>query len=82
MIISPGKAYVDGYETELQGATYVDIDKARTTKNIQNDTVPASLGNYVKVDNVYGQPDISLVGSTVDPFKLVKLYDQQTVSRG
>ena len=82
LVISPGKAYVGGYETEIQRSTYVNIDKARATKNIQNDTVPASLGNYVKVDNVYGQPDISLVGSTIDPFKLVKLYDQQTASRG
>jgi len=82
LVISPGKAYVDGYETELQNTSFVNIDKARTTKNVQNDTVPASLGNYVKVDNVYGQPDISLVGSTVDPFKLVKLYDEQTSSRG
>jgi len=82
LVISPGKAYVDGYEVELQNTSFINFDKARTTKNIQNDTVPASLGNYVKVDNVYGQPDISLVGSTVDPFKLVKLYDQQTSSRG
>ena len=82
LVISPGKAYVDGYEVELQASTYVNFDKARTTKNVQNDTVPASLGNYVKVDNVYGQPDITEVGSTVDPFKLVKLYDQQTSSRG
>ena len=82
LVISPGKAYVDGYETELQNTSFVNFDKARTTKNVQNDTIPASLGNYVQVDNVYGQPDISLVGSTVDPFKLVKLYDQQTASRG
>ena len=82
LVISPGKAYVDGYETELQNTSFVNVDKARTTKNVQNDTIPASLGNYVKVDNVYGQPDVSLVGSTIDPFKLVKLYDQQTVSRG
>ena len=82
MVISPGKAYVDGYETELQNTSFVNFDKARTTKNVQNDTIPASLGNYVQVDNVYGQPDISLVGSTVDPFKLVQLYDQQTASRG
>ena len=82
LVISPGKAYVDGYEVELQAPSFVNVDKARTFKNVQNDTIPASLGNYVKVDNVYGQPDITEVGSTVDPFKLVKLYDQQTSSRG
>ncbi len=82
LIISPGKAYIDGYEVDLQNSSYVNVDKARTTKNIQNDSVPASLGNYAQVFNVYGQPDVSLVGSVVDPFKDVRLYDQQTSSRG
>ena len=82
MVISPGKAYIDGYEVDLQSASYVNVDKARTTKNIQNDSVPASLGNYAQVFNVHGQPDVSEVGSTIDPFKNVALYDQQNASRG
>ena len=82
LILSPGKAYVDGYELDLQNSTYVNLDKARTTKNIQNDSVPADLGNYAQVANVYGQPDISVVGASIDAFKFVKLYDQQTVTRG
>ena len=44
--------------------------------------MPANLGQYVKVSNVYGQPDITEQGTTLDPFKEVKLYDQQTSSRG
>ena len=82
LIISPGKAYVDGYELDLQNSQYINIDKARTTKNIQNDSVPADLGNYAQVANVYGEPDITEVGASIDPFKFVKLYDQQTVTRG
>ena len=80
--ISPGKAYVDGYEVGLPGTSYVNFDKARTTKNVQNDTVPANLGQYAKVTNVYGQPDITQSGATLDAFKEVQLYDQQTVTRG
>ena len=82
LVISPGKAYIDGYEVDLQAASYVNIDKARTTKNIQNDAVPASLGNYAQVFNIYGQPDVTEVGSVIDPFKDVLIYDQQTSSRG
>ena len=78
LVISPGKAYVAGYEVDKQNASFVNIDKARTTKTIDNDTVPFSLGNYAKVDNVYSQPDVSLVGTSVDPFKTVYLYDKQT----
>ena len=82
LIISPGKAYVDGYELDLQTASYVNVDKARTTKNVQNDSIPFNLGNYAKVQNVYGQPDVTEVGSIIDPFKEVQLYDQQTIVRG
>jgi len=77
LVIAPGKAYVDGYEIGTQTATFLNIDKARTTQNQQNDAIPFGLGNYAKVDNVYSQPDISLVGSEIDPFDFVKLYDQQ-----
>jgi len=80
--ISPGKAYVDGYEVELQSQSIVPVNKARTTETLLNDFIPATLGQYVKVTNVYGQPDITEVGSTINPFEVVKLYDQQTSSRG
>ena len=82
LVIAPGKAYVNGYEVETQTASFVDFDKSRTTKRIQNDTVPFNLGNYANVDNVYGQPDISLVSTAIDPFDFVRLQDQQTITRG
>ena len=82
LVIAPGKAYVNGYEIETQTASFVNIDKGRTTKNVQNDAVPFNLGNFAKVDTVYSQPDISLVGSSIDPFDFVKLYDQQIGTNG
>ena len=48
--------------------------------------MPFNLGNYAQVDNVYSQPDISLVGTiptpTISPFNIVKLYDRQTTTPG
>ena len=82
LVVAPGKAYVNGYEVETQTASFVNFDKSRTTKRIQNDTVPFNLGNYGNVDNVYSQPDISLVGTAIDPFDFVKLQDQQTTTPG
>ncbi len=82
LVIAPGKAYVNGYEIETQTSSILNFDKARTTKNVQNDTVPFNLGNYAKVDTVYSQPDISLVGSSLDPFDFVKLYNEQIVTNG
>ena len=40
------------------------------------------MGNYAQVAYVYGQPDISVVGASIDAFNFVKQYDQQTVTRG
>ena len=40
------------------------------------------MGNYAKVDNVYSQPDVSLVGTSLNPFQIVKLYDKQTPAAG
>ena len=80
LVISPGKAYVNGYEIDKMSASFVNIDKARTTKAVNNDNVPFNLGNYAKVDNVYSQPDVSLVTTALDPFKKVSIYDKQTTS--
>jgi hypothetical protein len=33
--ISPGKAYVKGYEIETLNASYLDVDKPRTTRTIE-----------------------------------------------
>ena len=80
LVISPGKAYVNGYEIDKMSASFVNIDKARTTKAVNNDNVPFNLGNYAKVDNVYSQPDVSLVTTALDPFKKVSIYDKQTTA--
>ena len=82
LVIAPGKAYVNGYELEKQTASFVDFDKSRTTKSLNNDNVPFNLGNYAKVKNVYGQPDITEVSTSINPFDIVKIYDKQTLSAG
>ena len=82
LVASPGKAYVNGHEVETQNTRFVTIDKPRTTKNLTGETVPAALGQYAKVDNVYNQPDITLSTTILDPFDIVKLYNTPTVTRG
>ena len=82
LVIAPGKAYVNGYEVDLQNTSYISFDKARTTKTVSNDNVPFNLGNYAKVKNVYSQPDVSKVGASLDPFDFVKLYDAQITTPG
>ena len=56
--ISEGKAYVRGYEIEKTSTTSIDLPKPRTTKSIDNITLPIKIGNIIVVNNIYGTPDI------------------------
>ena len=67
--IEPGKAYVEGYEVELNATHYTDVDKAIDTATYTNKSVSTSFGNYVLVKNLTGSwnidenPIVALCGS-------------------
>jgi hypothetical protein len=73
--MEPGKAYVRGYEIEKLGTTYVDIDKARDYKRVENAQISTILGNFVYITNLFGAP-------RVDLFESVDLYDDFISSNG
>jgi hypothetical protein len=52
--ISPGKAYVKGYDIEKVSSTIIDVDNPRDTEDIKNVTVPFEMGNILRVNNVTG----------------------------
>ena len=58
-VVSSGKAYVRGYEVERNTPSFVTIDKARTTNSQNNAASPFRIGNYVKIHNTFGTPDIT-----------------------
>ena len=80
--LSPGKAYVKGYEIETLGTTFLDIDKAREFESENSFDTRFDVENYVNVKNVFGTPDIGFVSSEVEVFKEIKLYDTATATRG
>lgn len=57
--VSPGKAYVKGYEvattTEL-----VDYPKPRTTKSVDSSSSSFNAGNVLKLNNIHGIPAVSI----------------------
>ena len=63
MKISPGKAYVRGYSIETISPQYLDVDKPRTTKNIEQESVSYSTGNPLFVNNIFGSPSLG-IGTT------------------
>jgi hypothetical protein len=65
VILSPGKAYVYGYEYETVSPSILTIDKPRTTDNVVNKQVSADYGNFVYTTGHYGTWPINAL-NTVD----------------
>jgi len=65
VILSPGKAYVFGYEYETVGPTTITVEKPRSSDTVQNKVVSADYGNYVYTTNHYGVFPINYL-STVE----------------
>lgn len=58
--ISPGKAYVGGYDIEKSGTSVLDILKTRTTNTLKNRFVPFEMGNLIILNNVSGTPALGI----------------------
>jgi len=61
--ISPGKAYVKGYEVETISTTYLDCPKPRTTKTIEQQAIEYNTGRQLRVNGTYGVAEIG-IGNT------------------
>ena len=73
--ISPGKAYVRGYEIETISNTVVDIEKPRTTEKAENASIPFNVGRQILLNNVFGSIAVGLTTQ-------VSLYDTRTATPG
>ena len=58
VILSPGKAYVYGYEFETISPTVITFDKPRTTESVVNKRITADYGAYVYANTIHGTPPI------------------------
>jgi len=79
---SAGKAYVKGYEFEKLGTQFLDLKKARTVSTINAGVTNLELGNFVRITNLYGTPDIGNVSGETTAYKQVKLFSGETITRG
>jgi len=75
--ISPGKAFVRGYEVDLISSTFLDVEKPRTTKTLENQSLVYNTGPTFRLNRVYGTPQVGL-GNTF----VLSLRDQRVGSSG
>ena len=58
--ISPGRAFVRGYEVETLQPTFIDVEKPRTTRLIENESLIYNTGSSLNVNRVYRTPTVGL----------------------
>ena len=73
--LSPGKAYVKGFDVYLPGTTVLDVPKPRDVKNVNSASIPFSMGSLLRVNNVFGTPYINLGGTAGS--NVIELYNQR-----
>ena len=61
--VSPGKAFVKGYDIEKISTSFIDVPKPRTTKHVEARSIAYETGDPLFVNNVYGSPALG-IGTT------------------
>jgi hypothetical protein len=61
--ISPGRAFVKGYDVETTAPVFLDVAKPRTTKTLKSQQINYKTGETLKLNRVYGSPSIG-IGNT------------------
>jgi hypothetical protein len=80
--ISPGKAIVRGYEVETISTTFLDVDKPRTTKTLENQSINYNTGPALSLNNVYGAPVIGIGNTYVLSLRSERVGTSNTVAPG
>ena len=80
--LSPGKAYVEGYEHRTLNQKFTTISKAREVDTVQNSFIRLNLDNSINVTNSYSIPDLGSVTGQTEAYKELILYKSATTQRG
>jgi len=80
--ISPGKAFVRGYEIETISPTFLDSPKPRTTKTLENQAINYNTGSTLKLNRVYGSPTIGIGNTYVLSLRDQRVGSAQTTAPG
>ena len=61
--VSPGRAFIRGYDIETLNSTFIDVEKPRTTKIIEDQSIIYNTGPTLKINRVDGSPILG-IGNT------------------
>ncbi len=80
--ISPGRAFVKGYDIETLGSTYLDFDKPRTTETLEDQGINYNTGATLKLNNAYGSPQIGIGNTYVLSLRDTRIGTAATLPAG
>ena len=81
-IISPGKAYISGYETELLAPSIIDFEKPGTTNTLTNQSIVYSTGATYSLNRVYGSPSLGISTTFTVSLRDSRVGENQYTSSG
>ena len=81
-VISPTKAYIRGYEVETVSPTYVDFEKPRTTKTLENQSINYTTGPTYALNRVSGSPSIGIATSYTVSLRNNRIGATKTAAAG
>jgi hypothetical protein len=80
--VSPGKAFVRGFECETISPSFLDVPKPRTTKTILQQAINYNTGPTFKLNRVYGSPTIGVGNTYVLSLRDTRVGSSQNVAPG
>lgn len=80
--ISPGKAYIRGYEVETLAPAFLDVPKTRTTRTLENQSVNFNFGASLTVNNVHGSPSLGINTSSTISLRSARVGVNSTSPSG
>ena len=73
--VSPGKAFVKGYEIETISSEFIDCPKTRTTKRLESQAVNYRTGKSLRLNTVLGAPTIGIGNTYIVSLRNERLGD-------
>ena len=80
--VSPGKAYIRGFEVDKLSATLKDVEKPRTTNTLSDQSTNYFTGSTLELNRVYGSPKLDISAPTILSLRDQRVGSDQTAQPG
>jgi len=80
--VSPGRAFIRGYDIETISPTFLDVAKPRTTATLENQAINYNTGPTFKLNRVFGSPTVGIGNTYVLSLRDSRAGTSQTTAPG